>query len=609
MYRDLDTAILEPLLSTTSDGLTSLRIENDTLELSKGSRAPDALTTLDNISSFLEHLHARLPSTLCSSLSEVLLPPLVENLTSRWLALRVPLSIAEMPLFQKVLDRVSTLAEQIESWGWPASVDALKDWVQSAPRIWLGKRRETALGSVRGLLFTGLKERKIVERIETQMVSSGDALMGGVDDQEDDAWDEAWTEEETSGDKEHRTAEQSKPKDDDGNEEEDDASAWELDDNEQQDEPSAVAPAPSSDKAPDGEEDADAWGWGDDDVNAPNESKTEAETSERSAGPTTKTITLKETYTVTAVPDGILDIVMQVVSDAETLSDATYAGSPIAPAASALYTLPTLLLAMYRATAWTAYGKLSAGNMLIYNDSTRLADQLRSLVARQAEKDVSSQLAAHVRPSSRLKLDKDLSALDTFAKRAYSAEMEAQRTIIRDMLDGAQGFANSTVEPFASACESAVEITTGRIGDVYREWEKILSRSALLQSLGSLLSTATSKMIVDIEDLSDIGDEESKKLRHLCDKVSGLRELFMQEQAGGGATGDMTGIYCPNWFKFQYLAEILDSSLADIKYLWTEGELRLEFDADEILDLIQALFADSDYRRKAMAEIRRASRG
>jgi len=68
---------------------------------------------------------------------------------------------------------------------------------------------------------------------------------------------------------------------------------------------------------------------------------------------------------------------------------------------------------------------------------------------------------------------------------------------------------------------------------------------------------------------------------------------------------DMTGVYTPNWFKFVYLAEILESSLADIKYLWQEGELKLEFQFGEVVDLVEALFADSEYRRKAIAEIRR----
>ena len=66
----------------------------------------------------------------------------------------------------------------------------------------------------------------------------------------------------------------------------------------------------------------------------------------------------------------------------------------------------------------------------------------------------------------------------------------------------------------------------------------------------------------------------------------------------------MTAVYVRNWLRFQYLVNILESSLADIKFLWLEGELRLEFSPDEVIDLIKALFAESDYRRKAIAEIR-----
>ena len=68
----------------------------------------------------------------------------------------------------------------------------------------------------------------------------------------------------------------------------------------------------------------------------------------------------------------------------------------------------------------------------------------------------------------------------------------------------------------------------------------------------------------------------------------------------------MTAVYVYNWLRFQYLANILESSLVDIKYLWTEGELSLEFTVDEVVDLIKALFADSHHRRSAISEIRRA---
>lgn len=606
LRHDIDAAIIQPRLSLISCRSTTIKVEGSSISATAREDEADITSILSDTWSILNFINTHLPVGLSSRLSERLLPDLLETLITGWLNQCVPVNIEDMTFFQQVLDQVSELAEQIDGLQWPANAAVLKEWIQSAPRTWLAKRRETALGEVRKLLFTKLRERRTVERVETQMVSKGDALMGGDQEQVDEAWDAEWGEEEPASPVTTKDTNKGQPANED-----EDASAWDMEDD------ATEEPSATKDAEPD-DEDADAWGWGDGEEDQAIQHNTAIASPKRSAqaaaartpanAPAEREMTLKETYTVTAVPDGILEIIMQCVVDAETLADSSYAQTLIGPAASALYTLPTFALAMYRATASTAYSRLDAGNMLIYNDSTRLADQLRAFIARQTEKDASSQLAVNLRPSSRLKLDNEIHALDSFAKRAYSTEMDSQRTILGDMLDGAQGFANCITEPFASACESAVDITAGRLRDVHKQWEPILSRSALLQSLGSLLASVTSKMIVDIEDLSDIGEDESKKLREFCDRLSEVKELFVQEHPDGGQAGDMTGIYCPNWFKFQYLAEILESSLADIRYLWIEGELRLEFDADEVVDLIQALFSDSDLRRKAIADIKRSAR-
>ena len=233
--------------------------------------------------------------------------------------------------------------------------------------------------------------------------------------------------------------------------------------------------------------------------------------------------------------------------------------------------------------------------MLLFNDITRLVECLQSL-----QQNLDSGTTA------KLRLDGETKALAGFGRRAYEREMESQRLIVKDMLDTAQGFANCASPTFALECERAINMTVDRIRALHDQWKDILAPSVLLQSLGSLCSTIFGKLIVDIEDMSDISEDESKKLKQYCDEISKVKEIFIAE-AQGNDSGDMTAVFVSNWFKFQYLAEILESSLADIKYLWTEGELRLEFEADEIVDLVEALFAESDYRRKAVNEIKRSA--
>lgn len=267
----------------------------------------------------------------------------------------------------------------------------------------------------------------------------------------------------------------------------------------------------------------------------------------------------------------------------------------ISAARIGLYSIPVLILALYRAIALMYYSRDPSGNMLLFNDITRLVHCLQSL----QEKLDSGTIA-------KLRLEGEIKALAGFGRRVYEREMESQRLIVKDMLDTAQGFTNCASPTFALECERAINMTVDRVRTLHDQWKDVLAPSVLLQSLGSLCSTILGKLIVDIEDMSDISEDESEKLKQYCDEISKVKEIFLAEAQANGS-GDMTAVYVTNWFKFQYLAEILESSLADIKYLWTEGELRLEFEADEIVDLIEALFAESDYRRKAVNEIKRSA--
>ena len=273
--------------------------------------------------------------------------------------------------------------------------------------------------------------------------------------------------------------------------------------------------------------------------------------------------------------------------------------SPIAAAAAGLHSVPGLVLSMYRASAPNYYSRDINGSMFLYNDSLWMAEHLRQTSETRQ------------RQSGKPRLEADILALEHFGKRAYGKEMESQRTIIGDLLDGAQGFANCTEPPFAHECDLAISSVVDRLRDVHKQWKTVLSHSALLQALGSLLSTVVNKILVDICDMSDISEPESQRLTAFCNRVAALEDLFTPESAHGAPSDvepavPLTAVYTSNWLKFQYLSQILDSTLVDIKYLWTEGELRLEFSADELADLIQALFADSEHRRRAIAEIRRS---
>jgi centromere/kinetochore protein ZW10 len=398
--------------------------------------------------------------------------------------------------------------------------------------------------------------------------------------------------------------------------EEEDLSAWGL----EEDEPVANTTSESKahEKEPADEEDAEDWGgdWGEDEdaKSAPSPQAHTKSPPRKTNGqpaqqpPTEQHVTLRETYTVTAIPDSIIEIIQQVIADVETLNKPELVKSAISPASGGLFAIPSLLLAMYRATAPLHYSADVAANMLLYNDCERLSDRLRTLIQEQADKDQASTLPRLLQPSHRLapKLEADIRTIDGFGRRAYGKEMESQRQIIRDHLEDAQGFQGCTNVPFATVCDDAIATTIDRIGDVKRQWQNIVSQRVLVQSLGSLVSTAFTKFINDVLDMSDIAEDESRKLHSYCMSLGTLNQHF-QTQDETGEVRDTSSLYIQNWFRLQYLGEILDGSLADIKFMWNDSELKLEMGADEVVGLIEALFAPSDLRRRAIADIRRTS--
>ncbi|KAF2134146.1 hypothetical protein P153DRAFT_307043 [Dothidotthia symphoricarpi CBS 119687] len=608
LSRDLDRSIIAPRLTTGTDSVVcGFEVRGDDLQGTGPMNDEGIKPTLQDIHIIAEYLSTRLPEAIAMPLSLKLVPVIASRLISNLLLPAVPVSTDGVHEFQETLSYVLGLVEYLDELGWSGQ-NRLTEWVDRSAEIWLAKQKEAAIGKVQIMFQKQVQEKTTVERIETQFISKGDALHDGQE--EDNEWGADWDE----GEDPEKEAEMSKALE----VEEEDMSAWGMEDEEPAEESKAQGEAHATKQADD--EDAEDWGaeWGDGEdtkqvsaLDVVTKSPERPRTNRKSVSqkpPKEQEVTLRETYTVTAIPDSIMEIIIQVVADVETLNSPDLVRSAIAPASGGLYTIPSLLLAMYRATAAIHYSKDIAGNMLIYNDCQRLSDRLRIFMQEQAEKDTASNLPELLRPSVRLKprLDADIKTIDGFGKRAYGREMESQRQIVRDHLEDAQGFQGCTNAPFSTVCDDAIATTIDRIGDVKRQWQPILSHSALLQSLGSLVSTALTKFVNDIEDMPDIAEDESRKLYSYCNSLTTLSQHF-QTPNDAGETRDMSGIYTPNWFKFQYLSDILDGSLADIKYFWTESELKLEMEAEEVVGLIEALFAPSEHRRKAIAEIRRTS--
>ncbi|KAH0608151.1 uncharacterized protein H6S33_002203 [Morchella sextelata] len=619
LHQQLDTLLISPLLDTQRAHAPTFTVTGDTLTAAAAAAPSTDLSAARMFASLrliINFLHAQLPPAVTSPLSRILVSSLTTRLTSSTLPHSVPSSLDRLPALEALLADTCRFEDHLQSIAWTRDSE-LREWAGRAPRVWLAKRRETCLDTLRQTVAQGIRETKVVERSETQKVptkpeqrrnSAGAAV-----------WNEDWKEEEETQAVAKEVAKGLDMAIEDDDDDDDDASGWGLDEDldiddpppaepaakpgqeqEQEQEPEK-APAPAeAEAAPQEEEEEEEldWGeWGDDDEPAapatPKTADYTPTTSESahssspeqpppppplpttSSSSTSKDVTLKETYTITSIPDAILTLITTLTTEASHLT--RLPRNAITPAAPDLHTLPPLLLAAYRALAPLHYAHHPAAGMLLYNDTQRLTSLLPPTIPPE-----------------------DAARTAAFGKRTYARELHSQRLVLTDYLDSAQGFVNCTSYPQSAACATAIASTVAHMQQLRATWSPILSRSALSQSLGSLLNAVCARLISDVEDISDIAAAESERLAGLCEELAaGVEALFPVSVGGVG----MVAVYCGAWIKFRALQQVLESSMVEICYLWREG-LVAEFGVEEMCELVVALFQEGENRRRCLEEIR-----
>ncbi|KAK3308877.1 uncharacterized protein B0T15DRAFT_525577 [Chaetomium strumarium] len=600
LWQDINKAILLPRMKITRDTLPALHAQDGILEV-RGSADKTVQSLFADLEQVFSFLVQQLPPDLVETISSTLLPGTMHSITSVWLDAAVPSSLQDMERFQDVITATRDFCARLKALGF-SNLGGLREWTENAPRVWLSKCREAALESVRTKLSSGLGASKRVEKVEKQMVSRLERQQllanGAVTSSDDHGWD-AWDDgdqgaaEDAAG---RGTDKQAGEGDDDGT----DAWGW--------GEEEAPGEEPKESKPDDEEDPSAAWGWGDetndDDVKAPERPQATAQPESQ-----TRELILRESYSISSMPQPVLDLIYALVEDGATLTQEHFTQSPVATQAAGLFSLPTLVLAMFRAVSPHYYAPEIGGNMYLYNDSTYLAEQLSNFATSWKTRD-----GITPRAQNMLRLDNDVKTLQNFANRAYTNELSIQKTVLRDLLGGEQNLMQQ--DDTASSVSAAVT----RVRSLAAAWEDILARSVWQQAVGSLVDAVAAKIIADVMDLPSIGQDEAYNIAKLIASVEELDDLFLPsrlqgERRGGGRgtekeeEGDavevpVTAQFAGNWLRLKYLSEVLQSNLRDVRFLWVEGELSLYFTAEEVVDLVNASFEDNARTREVIREIR-----
>lgn len=315
LQKDILSAIVDPILVPGIDFQNrGVRVVDSGIQIEPEISKATVSEVLDRIAQVLDYLQKSLPASISASFSDYLVPTLSSKIISSWLSSAIPTELEGLGEFEATLDHILKFAQSVESFGWHGH-EELVSWVNQAPRLWLTGRRVDSLDQVRKVLAASHGTTKQVERVEKEQVSKADEAM--LDNGPSDDWDAGWDDENDEG---------ANGKPAESAEDEEDVSAWGLDDDAKE-----GAPETKPDTAAPAEEDDadDAWGWGDEEDEQPQKESSQPPTAtkpktaknyEESKGSSSREVTLRETYMATDIPDSILNVLRRQITDSEAIA-------------------------------------------------------------------------------------------------------------------------------------------------------------------------------------------------------------------------------------------------------------------------------------------------
>ncbi|KAI9456935.1 hypothetical protein HD554DRAFT_2177861 [Boletus coccyginus] len=286
----------------------------------------------------------------------------------------------------------------------------------------------------------------------------------------------------------------------------------------------------------------------------------------------------KETYSVSALIRRIVQAVEDALHEGEALATSGIFSKPplsMSTPGTLIMQSGAMALDLYRALhPVVAVLRLSqpAGHMQFSNDCYYLSEEM---ARRNAKND-----------------------LKVLADSWFYQGIDKQVTALEDVLANADGFAETSDQERYDECEMVITRVLRDVRATAHIWKSILPKSRFYTAVGLIVDGVLSRILNSILAISDIPEVESHKLSELCRILTALEGLFVENTS----ESSFVVSYVPSWLKFSYLSELLEASMADLTYLFEEGAL-VDFEIDELVMLVKALFADTPLRTKTIDKI------
>ncbi|ODQ65070.1 hypothetical protein NADFUDRAFT_51669 [Nadsonia fulvescens var. elongata DSM 6958] len=628
----LENYILTPLLDLSR----SLYIEGNIVNTAFITEDPELKVVVSSVRAFVKFLDYALPTSLIMNISSRLSNLIITKLRNTTLAKLLPIDLVLIEKFKAELTQVDSLEDFLFEEKWIKNRE-LRSWSAEIPEIWIKKLHDSCLENMRADLLS-IEEFQYT-KIEDYVPENSNILhvehllpppeewrqlktLNAESEVDEDNWDSNWNEDidvDIDVDKDARE----KIKIDPGHtEEEGPEDGWGFDDDlilsdnetkdEENDEKSLLVRGPKVEIINDdcdsneelnenrGEVQTADWNWGDD-----NDFDIDSIDVEANPGPTnaisksTKSeMPIISNYNHSATQPGMLFSGYKTITQTHTIIsqsvcyfkekldgvahfNSSNENDVKNKASMPLYeTITTQCISdfytLFRAFIPVVYST-NEEPLIISNDLSNLANMIKENHLLGSYDDIESLL---------------------LLSQKYIAEIiQNERSQILNFITSANNFQSCTDSDNLFKCQVAVEKLMTKLAALREKWGNgIIPIKQALSMLGLLLDCFTSRFVELVISLGDISEDESKELSRFVNTLQDISVIFNADQSD---LEPQPAFYCSSWLKFQYLGEILDSKLVDIRYLYESNAL-IDFTKQELFGLVIGLFAESENRQKLL---------
>ncbi|KAG9125143.1 hypothetical protein FRC07_008807 [Ceratobasidium sp. 392] len=302
-----------------------------------------------------------------------------------------------------------------------------------------------------------------------------------------------------------------------------------------------------------------------------------------------------ETYLISRRAQKVLGLAVDALREGKELvsTDIFPANTSPAPGSLVLGSIPSFF-DLFRALVPVAHGANMAASggiaMRFSNDCDYLSEEMTHLVSDIPDGAVGDT----VRPKF-VEVQERLKAL---GESWFEDVLDNEKLAIAKYLEPAEGFKDMQDQARYQECRRAVTRCTQAVSKFSRDTKPVLPFSKYYPALGALVDDVLVRITEDILAMPDIPETESHRLHDICKILHAFESLFVVED---GAASSVT-LHVPSWFKYSYLSELLEASLADIRHLFDIGAL-VDFSEQDLAHLIRALFSDSPKRQELVDRV------